>query len=131
MGWKKALEEDEFIGGDLEFRVDLQVFRGPIKKIKFTDEYVYFMLEWAAEMELVDSEEDLVWIYRGPMEFRVNHNVPLRGDYDGKLIFAFLPCSNIVGLGIIFPADGDKLDPDNVNGFVVKLPKTNKDGGVN
>ncbi len=113
MKWGDVFKRDDIVGGDLEVQEDGDVYRGPIKSLELENGVVTINWEWCAKMTLIGGG---VW--------RAHNltNVSLRSAIDpqelgDKRILIMPP---LLGVWVIFPKGGSKLDPTKVVGL--RLP---------
>lgn len=108
--WDEILKRDDIVGGDIEIQVEGNVFRGPIKSIYREGKMVVIENRWTAKM-MGDGR----WARkRGYDVCKVNALEVGPTDFgQGRIAFQAPP----MGMFIIFPKDGSKLDPSKVEGL--------------
>lgn len=107
--WERVLERDDLIGGDIENHENGDVYRGPLESIEIKNGQVFFTSPWTAKLNRETGE----WRKWHINSCSINEK-SLPGDIgDGRLQF------NMPGLGmaVIFPKGGSKLDPKKVKGL--------------
>ncbi len=109
MRWEDVLRRDDIVGGDLETQENGVVYRGPISKVELKDGTVFFESPWIGILG-----EDGGW-RKGVFNCcSINAAIsPPRDIGDGRIQFN-MPG---LGLGVIFPKGGSKLDPAKVEGL--------------
>ena len=116
MEWKDVLQRDDIVGGDLETQEDGAYYRGPISKIELRDGLLYIESSWVARMVPGGGGGWEKWDV--PFPFFVNpKDVSPQDIGEGRVMFN-MP---LLGIGVIFPKGGSKLDPAKVKGL--QLPQ--------
>lgn len=106
--WDEVLEREDLIGGDIETQEDGIVFRGRLSEIRNENEGIAFVAEWVAEL----TSEGWKKLDNAP-ELFVSKEFSQPSDIgDGRISFT-IP---MIGLAVIFPKGGSKLDPSKVSG---------------
>jgi len=115
---EQAIRDRSFIGGEIEVQEQGRIYRGPIKAIEITGKSVYFYLLWCAHRDFATEKWIVVKNETGAV---LNKSITtLTCETDGRLT---LYGPDII-TGNIFPKDGNKLDPAEVEGLDLNnLPK--------
>lgn len=115
---ERALQDQSFVGGEIEIQELHRIYRGPIKAIEITENNVRFRLLWCAYRDFSTEK----WVVANTETAAIlNKSITtVARETDGRLT---LYSPDIVN-GNIFPEDGNKLDPSKVEGLDLNnLPK--------
>lgn len=115
MKWEDVLKRDDIVGGDLESHEEGDIYRGPIKSIKLEDGIVSIILNWCAKMPGPGKTGFGEWQLLHHIEpgmFVISEILPR--ELSDNRISITVPG---LGLMVIFPKGGSKLDPAKVKGL--------------
>lgn len=116
MTWEDVLKRDDIVGGDIETHEDGDIFRGPIESIALRDGVVLIRSPWIATTPELGNPNCGQWKKHSGASFcYVNVEIPPEDIGQDRLQFN-MP---LLGIGIIFPKGGSKLDPAKVEGLIV------------
>ncbi len=103
------LKRVDFVGGDVESHENNDVYRGPISKIEVVDRTLVITSPWVAIMAEKGWKK-----YRGEDKITINLDlVEPQCVGECRVIFN-MP---LIGLTVLFPKGGSKLDPGKVFGL--------------
>ena len=109
--WETILARTDIVGGDIASYEGNATFRGPISKIQMIEDMIKVEMEWTAKLVMgkwVKNETRTVLAI-------VYYSMPAVID-EGRIYF---PIPGI-GLAVIIPKGGSKLNPKKVKGLVLK-----------
>ena len=110
LSWEEVLKRDDIVGGEIETQEDGAVYRGPISKIELRNGKVHFEASWMATMNPREGR----WRNWKVYPFYVDPQLSSPQDIGNGRIQFNIP---FIGLGVIFPKGGSKLDPAKVEGL--------------
>lgn len=126
MKWEDVLKRTDIVGGDLETQEDDDIYRGPIKSIELKDGCIDIELEWCATMPAPGLPGFGTWQVNDATSFSVPSEVTPQALSEDRLQIN-VP---LLGVWVILPKGGSKLDPAKVRGLKVakpsKTPKKSK-----
>jgi len=99
-----------FVGGDIESHEGGDIYRGPIEKIERVSGSIVFSSEWMAK----SSDMGASWENWHITQMSVSEKEMTPSDIgDGRISFG----GGFIGLTVLFPKGGSKLDPSKVKGL--------------
>lgn len=104
MNWDEVLQQD-LVGCDLESQEDGHIYRGSISSVRREAGIICFDFAWVARLE------DGKWVKWHINAMYVSELTPCWALGDGRLMFTML------GLAVIFPKGGSRLDPTRIQGL--------------
>jgi len=110
--WEDVIKRDNIVGGDLETHEDGDVYRGPIESIELKDGYVSFKSPWIAKLD----QKTGTWEKWHITSCGITAEIKPNDIGDGRIQFNM----TILGIGIIFPKGGSKLDSAKVKDLVLQ-----------
>lgn len=114
LNWDDVLKRDDIVGGDIESQEDGLIFRCPISEIKLEGDRIIFVMDWVARISPAKGE---MWKkYDDTTKILVNKDRVSPFDIGDNRVAWQVP---LLGLFVIFPKGGSKLDPQKVAGLSV------------
>jgi len=111
MRWEEVLARTDIVGGELETHEDGEVFRGPISKVLTGKGEIRFECRWMAKM---DKKAGGGWKKWHIQHLQITADMSPPSDIGNGRISFNMP---FLGLAVIFPKGGSKLDPTKVEGL--------------
>ncbi|TSC84878.1 MAG: hypothetical protein G01um101413_262 [Parcubacteria group bacterium Gr01-1014_13] len=115
MKWQDVLKRNDIVGGELETQEDNDIYRGPIKSIELKEGVVYIELEWCATMPQPGNSGFGRWRVHDMTSVGLSAEITPREISDNRLMIT----PPMLGIWVIFPKGGSKLDPNIVAGLKV------------
>jgi len=110
IAWEDVLRRDDIVGGEIETQEDGDVYRGPIESIELKNNYVSIKCAWVAK-----RLEDGRWVKWHITASGVAAECKPNDIGDGRIQY-HMP---MLGMAVIFPKGGSKLDPTKVEGLAL------------